>query len=97
MDSRVQDRLTTDAQLEARLAALESEMPHLQLRAGNVFALASAWAVRHDAIVSATPARLLGTVEARLRRIGIRWGMMNGTRMTGQFPALPPRGPRDAS
>jgi hypothetical protein len=31
-------------------------------------------------------------VEARLRRIGIRWGMMPGARMTAQFPALPAAG-----
>ncbi|MDI1254064.1 hypothetical protein [Thermomonas sp.] len=93
----MQDRPTADAQLEAQLAALELEMPSLQLRAGSVFALASAWAQRHDAIVAATPAGLLGKMEVRLRRIGIRWGMMDGTRMTGQFPVLPPRGPGDAS
>lgn len=97
MDSMSQDRLTADAQLEAQMAALESEMPGMQFRAGNVFALGSAWAERHDAIISATPPALRGKVEARLRRIGIRWGMMPGARMTQQFPALPPRGPDGAS
>lgn len=90
MESLLQDRPHVDARLEAELDALESAMPNLQLRAGNIFALASAWAERHDAIVAATPSRSLDIVEARLRRIGIRWGMMHGPRMTGQFPALPP-------
>jgi len=91
MDSMVRDHAIVDARLEAELDALESEMQGLQARAGNLFALANAWAERHDAIVAATPAGSLGTVEARLRRIGIRWGMMAGARVTGQFPALPPQ------
>lgn len=78
-----------DSQVDAELAALESDMPALQARAGDVFALATAWAERHDAILAVTPAASLGSVEARLRRMGIRWGMMPGTRITGQFPALP--------
>ena len=86
----VQDRPGVDARLEDELAALESDMPGLQMRAGNVFVLASKWAERHDAIIAATPAVSLDEVRARLRRIGIRWGMMNGARMTAQFPALPP-------
>lgn len=95
MDSLVQDRPTVEARLEVELAALESDMPGLQARASNVFVLASAWAQRHDAIVAATPAGSLEAVEARLRRIGIRWGMMNGARMTAQFPALPPAAPKN--
>ena len=79
---------TVDVQLEVELAALESDMPRLQARAGNVFVLASAWAERHDAILAATPAVSRDAVQARLRRIGIRWGMMPGVRMTAQFPAL---------
>lgn len=93
MDSPVQDRHTVDARLEVELAALEAQMPRLQAQASNVFVLASAWAERHDAIVAATPARSLEMVEARLRRIGVRWGMAEGARMTGQFPALPPADP----
>ena len=95
MDSLVQDHSTVDAQLEDELAALESEKPGLQMRAGNVFVLASKWAERHDAIIAATPAASLDEVQARLRRIGIRWGMMNGARMTAQFPALPPEDPSE--
>lgn len=85
----LQDSPTPEA-LEAELDALESEMPAIQARAANMFVLAGAWAERHDAIVAAAPAAALGAVEARLRRIGIRWGMMHGARMTAQFPALPP-------
>lgn len=96
MDSILQDYPTVDPRLEAELDALESDMPRIQAHAGNVFALASAWAERHDAIVAATPTDALETVEARLRRIGIRWGMMPGVRMTGSFPALPPSTRNDA-
>lgn len=96
MDSMVQHRPILEARLEAALSELESAMPGLQLRASTVFVLASAWAERHDAIVSATPPGSLGQVEARLRRIGIRWGMMPGAHMTAQFPALPPLSIRDS-
>ena len=95
MDSRLQERSRVDARLEGQLAALESDMPRLQLRAGNMFVLASKWAERYDAIIAAAPAGSLAAVEARLRRIGIRWGMMPGTRMTAQFPALPPEDPSE--
>ena len=91
----MQDRPNVDARLEVALAALESDMPRLQLRAGNLFFLASKWAERHDAIIAATPAASLDAVQARLRRIGIRWGMVNGARMTAQFPALPPEDPSE--
>ena len=90
MDSMVQGHHIVDAELEVQLAALESDMPGLQTRADNVFVLAGAWAERHDAIVAATPAESREVVDARLRRIGIRWGLMHGARMTTQFPALPP-------
>lgn len=97
MESMVQDCPTVGTELEGELAALESDMPRLQARAGNVFTLASAWAQRHDAILAATPAASLEAVEARLRRIGIRWGMVHGARMTTQFHALPPEDPGDES
>lgn len=77
-----------DLQVDAELAALEADMPALQARAGNVFALATAWAERHDAILAATPSASVAQVQAKLRRMGIRWGMMPGARMTGQFPSL---------
>ena len=88
----MQEHPAVDERIEAELDALESEMPIIQARAGNLFALAYAWAERHDAIVAATPADARDIVTARLRRIGIRWGMMHGPRMTGAFPALPREG-----
>lgn len=94
MDSIVQDHSPVDARLENELAALESDMPMMQLRAGNVFVLAGAWAERHDAIIASAPVEAREEVETRLRRIGIRWGMMHGPRMTAQFPALPPADPK---
>ena len=71
--------------VEARLRELEEEMPHLYLRHGSVFALASAWAERYDAILALVPAEQRGEVEARLARIGIRWGVMPGSRITMEF------------
>jgi hypothetical protein len=82
-----------DAQLEAELEALDREMPRMQSMAGNIFALATAWAERHAAILERTPPSIREAMEARLHRIGIRWGVVNGARMTAQFPALglPPK------
>lgn len=81
-------RPNVDARLDDELSALEAEMPAFQARARNVFELASMWAERHDAILAAAPAEAREETQARLRRIGIRWGMADGARMTGQFPAL---------
>ena len=74
--------------LEAELAALDREMPRIQSTAGNIFALANAWAERHDAILQRTPPSMRAAMTARLHRMGIRWGVVHGTRMTAQFPAL---------
>lgn len=74
--------------LEARVRALESEMPHLHLRNGSVFAMANAWAERYDALMAHAPPRLRPQLEARLTRIGIRWGVMPGARVTTEFRAL---------
>jgi len=76
------------ADLEARLRELEREMPTLHLRNGSVFAMANAWAERHDALVAHAPPRLRPQLEARLARIGIRWGVMPGTRVTTEFRAI---------
>ena len=78
--------------LQAELEALEEAMPRLQAQhlGGGVFALANAWAERHDALLARTPAPQRAEMEARLRRIGIRWGMVPGARVTLQFPALAP-------
>jgi hypothetical protein len=79
--------------LEGELDALDREMPRMQATAGNVFALATAWAERHAAILARTPPSMRALMEARLHRIGIRWGVVGGARMTTQFPALglPPK------
>lgn len=76
--------------LQAELDALEDAMPRLQLQHLGVFAFANAWAERHDALLRRTPAPQRAEMEARLRRIGIRWGMVSGARVTTQFPALAP-------
>jgi hypothetical protein len=75
-------------QVEALIAQLEKQMPDLQLRHSNLFALANAWAERHDAVLAATPRSDRASVEARLARIGIRWGVMPGARVTTEFRAL---------
>ena len=61
--------------------------------AKNIFDLATAWAERHAAILQRTPPSQRAPMEARLHRIGIRWGVVPGARMTAQFPALglPPK------
>jgi hypothetical protein len=76
------------AQFEMLIQELERQMSDLQLRHGDVFALANAWAERYDAIIAVTPQALQADVEARLSRIGIRWGMMPGARVTSEFRAL---------
>jgi hypothetical protein len=75
-------------QVEALIARLETQMPDLQLRNPNLFALANAWAERYDAVLAATPRADRANVEARLARIGIRWGVMPGARVTTEFRAL---------
>jgi hypothetical protein len=78
-------------ELEAELALLEEAMPLLQARhLGRMFAFANAWAERHDALLERTPAPQLPEMQSRLRRIGIRWGVMPGARITRQFPAIVP-------
>ncbi len=85
-----EDDLSFDQALEAELILLDRDMPHFQARYPNMFALANAWAERHDAILRRTPVSLRQEMQARLLRIGIRWGVMPGRRVTMQFPALPP-------
>ena len=82
-----------DALLEAELEALDREMPRIQSTAKNIFDLATAWAERHAAVLARTPVSQREAMEARLHRIGIRWGVVPGARMTAQFPALglPPK------
>lgn len=83
-------RMLGAAEIEAAISRLEGEMSDLQHRHRDLFAYANAWAERYDAIVFATPIESRAAVEARLNRIGVRWGVANGVRMTGQFPALDP-------
>lgn len=79
------DTLHIPPEIDEALAALEQGMPQLQASAGGMFELACAWAERHDAVLAITPAALQPIVRARLRRIGIRWGMVSGPRVTTQF------------
>lgn len=81
------------SELAQALADIDQRMAQLHAGAHDVFALAAAWAEQHDALLGATPTPLLPLVRARLRRIGIRWGMVSGPRVTQQHPALgpPPR------
>jgi hypothetical protein len=78
----------TDTELDDAIAELEDQMGDLQLRHKDLFAYANAWAERHDAIMARAPEALRPATLARLRRIGIRWGLADGARMTTQFPAL---------
>jgi hypothetical protein len=78
----------TETELDAAIATLEREMPDLQNRHRDLFSYANAWAERHDAILRAAPPALRESVVRRLDRIGIRWGVMHGVRVTQQFPAL---------
>ncbi|HVQ33787.1 MAG TPA: hypothetical protein VMS49_07585 [Lysobacter sp.] len=82
-----------DPALEAELEALDREMPRMQATSPSIFALATQWAERHDAILQRTPPAMREAMTARLHRMGIRWGVVNGARMTAQFPALglPPK------
>jgi hypothetical protein len=76
--------------IDTMVRQLESQMPDLQARHAGPFALAAAWADRHDAILAATPSDRLAEVGERLRRIGIRWGVVSGPRVTQEITALPP-------
>jgi hypothetical protein len=80
--------MMTESELNAAIALLESDMARLQAVHQGVFEFSSAWAERYDTILATTPDNLRPTVEQRLHRIGIRWGVANGARVTGEFPAL---------
>ena len=79
---------TAEAEVNAAIGMLELEMQDLQNRHRDLFSYANAWAERYDAIIAATPQPLRGEVEKRLHRIGVRWGVATGPRMTMQFTAL---------
>lgn len=78
----------TESEIDAAILALESQMAQLQALNPGLFAFANVWAEHYDAIMAATPADLRAAVEQRLHRIGIRWGLAPGARMTSQFPAM---------
>ena len=78
----------TAAQLDAAIRLLESELTWLRAQHPGLFDFANAWAERHDALVALAPIELRAEVEQRLHRIGIRWGVAPGARMTTQFPAI---------
>lgn len=71
--------------VEARLIDLEQEMTTLSQRHTRTFELAHAWAERYDAIIALVPQEQRPSLEARLSRIGIRWGVMPGSRVTVEF------------
>lgn len=75
--------------IDARVAELEQELPHLQARHVGTFAFANAWAERHDDLLGQADPALRPDLARRLLRIGIRWGVAPGARMTTQFAALP--------
>ena len=80
--------LDADA-LHAALATLERELPGLHARHPGTFAFANLWAERYEAILAQTPQHLRPSIERRLERIGIRWGVMHGVRVTTQIPSMP--------
>lgn len=80
--------MMTDAEVDAAITRLELEMPDLQLRYRDLFSYANAWAERYDAIVADVAVECRAAVEQRLHRVGVRWGVASGVRMTGQFPAF---------
>lgn len=83
--------MMNEMEADAAITRLESDMQDMANRHRDLFAYASAWAQRHDSIIAATPADLRATVEARLHRIAVRWGVADGVRVTTQFPAFKSR------
>ncbi|MDQ3229557.1 MAG: hypothetical protein M3Q13_07465 [Pseudomonadota bacterium] len=77
-----------ETEIDAAIEELEAEMEHLQQRHSGMFAFANAWAERYDAIIERVPAPLRASAEKRLHRVGVRWGLASGMRLTGQMPAI---------
>lgn len=73
------------AEIEARIGELEQLMPQLYRRSASVFELAGTWAERYDEIIAMVPPAQRPAIEVRLARIGIRWGVMPGARVTAEF------------
>ena len=80
--------MMTSSEIDTAISLLDGEMHDLQLRYRDLFSYANAWAVRYDAILAGVPDDRLDAVKQQLNRIGVRWGVAAGVRMTGQFPAL---------
>ena len=80
--------LMTEAEIDRAIRSLEAGMEQLQTTHPDLFSFANAWAEHYDALIAATPVALRLAVEQRLQRIGIRWGVALGVRMTREFPAL---------
>lgn len=78
----------TEQEIDAAIGELEVEMEHLHQRHRDLFSFANAWAQRYDALLAEVPGELRAAVEHRLHRVGVRWGMASGVRMTGQFPTI---------
>lgn len=78
----------TESEVDAAIRQLELEMQDLQHRHRDLFAYANAWAVRYDSILARVPDDLRASAEHRLNRIGVRWGLAHGVRVTAQFPAV---------
>jgi hypothetical protein len=72
-------------EVEARISELEQQLAHLYQRHASVSGLASAWAEHYDAIMAMVPPADRAAIEARLARIGIRWGVMPDARVTCEF------------
>ncbi|HJW47366.1 MAG TPA: hypothetical protein VJ484_12895 [Lysobacter sp.] len=83
IDDATDESAYAGPEVEARINELEQDMPHLHR--SSVFALASAWAERYDAIIALVPQAERAAIEARLARIGIRWGVVPGARVTVEF------------
>ena len=81
-------REMSETEIDIAIGILEAEMERLQQRHLDMFSFAHAWAERYDAIIAQVPDAMRESVEKRLHRVGVRWGMASGIRMTGQFPAL---------
>lgn len=76
---------STGTEIDARISELEQLMPQLYRRHASVFELAGTWAERHDEIIAMAPPAQRIAIEVRLARIGIRWGVVPGARVTTEF------------
>ncbi|HEY0660082.1 MAG TPA: hypothetical protein VGD21_01975 [Lysobacter sp.] len=78
---------SAELEIEARIHELEQLMPQLYKHRVSVFELAGTWAERYDQIIAMAPPAQRPAIEVRLARIGIRWGVMPGARVTMEFRA----------